>query len=212
MGILNKLKDVFMDKSEVEQELEKKVVEPEEIISERDFFKEEKKEPVKKQVMFEEKDIIIQKPVPKKPVIAKKKENKKTFLKEKEKFKPSPVISPVFGVIEENYKDGDPRVVKEFINDPRPANIDEIRKKAYGTLEDSLEDTLSLDQSVLFYNLEEETDDLLDNLYEEKNTMDLSKTLGEMEEVTEEIFVEQEEDKEEHDLFDMLDSIYGEEE
>ena len=74
-----------------------------------------------------------------------KKETKKVF-------KPTPIISPVYGVLDKNYK-------KEEISSKKKTpstiysqfdkiDVDDIRRKAYGTLEEELESNLSRDAIV----------------------------------------------------------------
>lgn len=60
---------------------------------------------------------------------------------EKHAFKPTPIISPVYGILDKNYvkEDIKSRNLKpsSYYN-PKEATIDEIRNKAYGTLEDDV--------------------------------------------------------------------------
>ena len=76
---------------------------------------------------------------------------------EKKNFKPSPIISPIYGILDKNYRKEDvvakkevrstnvtPKVVKENLS------LDEVRKKAYGsnkdlTVEDLLENEMGVD-------------------------------------------------------------------
>lgn len=78
----------------------------------------------------------------------------KTNTKEPEKkperiFKPSPVISPVYGVLDKNYTKEEiierQESNKSFnrVTEPKEMNYDAVRRKAYGTLEDELENTLT---------------------------------------------------------------------
>ncbi len=53
------------------------------------------------------------------------------------KFHPSPVISPVYGVLDKNYKKEDIIVVDK--KDNKKIDVDDVRKKAFGTLEDDIE-------------------------------------------------------------------------
>lgn len=108
-------------------------------------------------------------------------------IKEKKVFRPTPIISPVYGILDKNYHKEDivsRTEVKQTINNVEPS-IDSIRNKAYGTLEDELENTLFGNNSILFkqiredQNVEEELeridDDALTNL-----TDDISKELDEL--------------------------------
>ena len=59
-------------------------------------------------------------------------------------FKPSPVISPVYGVLDKNYTKEEIRQRNEYVrHNPSDMNVDSVRRKAFGTLEDELENTLS---------------------------------------------------------------------
>lgn len=69
-------------------------------------------------------------------------------LEEKEdhrSFTPSPIISPVYGVLNENYKKEDIVSKKETRakKSDEPLDLDSVRRKAYGTLEDEIEVSLS---------------------------------------------------------------------
>lgn len=74
------------------------------------------------------------------------KENTTTTSKPDRVFKPSPVISPVYGVLDKNYTREEIIERQENITrttNPKDMNYDAVRRKAYGTLEDELESTLS---------------------------------------------------------------------
>lgn len=78
---------------------------------------------------------------------------KVTIEPEKKKvFTPSPIISPVYGILDKNYSKDDITTKQErknnnIIGSLKQDNltIDDIRNKAYGTLEDDLEITMSYD-------------------------------------------------------------------
>ena len=64
---------------------------------------------------------------------------------EDNKFKPTPIISPVYGVLNQNYKKEDIQSKIPISGDNiirRNVDIDSIRKKAYGTLEDDIENMI----------------------------------------------------------------------
>ena len=72
-------------------------------------------------------------------------EHKKEEVKKEEKksFKPSPIISPVYGVLDKNYKkDEISSKVRENPYKSDVITVDDVRNKAFGTLEDELENTL----------------------------------------------------------------------
>lgn len=78
-------------------------------------------------------------------------------------FKPSPIISPVYGVLEQNYQYED--IKAHELEKPTVAvnrkkaevTVDDIRNKAYGTLEDDLENTF-FTNSILNEKYEEEAE------------------------------------------------------
>lgn len=75
---------------------------------------------------------------------------------EKKKFRPSPVISPVYGILDKNYTVDDVVDVdktKEFSLDKKIVDFDSVRNRAYKDLDEELERTMNND---IFYNLNEE--------------------------------------------------------
>lgn len=104
--------------------------------------------------------------------------------KEEIKFRPTPIISPVYGVLDKNYHKEDivskTDVQSSKVDEENDA-IDAIRNKAYGTLEDELENTLFGQNSILFRDNDTKEDDtssdedLLDDL-----TDDIGKELDEL--------------------------------
>lgn len=64
----------------------------------------------------------------------------------KKTFKPTPIISPVYGVLDKNYYKEDivvtPISRSGYYDNNRPITVDDVRKKAFGTLEDDLEKDL----------------------------------------------------------------------
>jgi len=105
---------------------------------------------------------------------------------EKKNFKPTPIISPVYGILNKNYHKEDIVSRNEIRSEKEPTEsaIDAIRNKAYGTLEDELENTLFGSNSILFkkdieekeeVEVKEVDDDILTDL-----TDDISKELDEL--------------------------------
>lgn len=159
MGLMDKIRDMFTEEVEVneEQPIKKEVIQVEipapvkkEKVEEEIIKKEEK---VSSPIFFDDKDFAsIEKPkkVDKKVnnyfEKPKKKEEVKQEKKEKKVFKPSPIISPIYGVLDKNYHKEDIKTKNNSFNNTyynhKDVSIDDIRKKAYGTLEDDLEITL----------------------------------------------------------------------
>ena len=188
MGLLDKMKNLFTEEVEVEVEQPKKPKkkeikreikkEPEEIqkeviqveIPSPAVVKEEKETREKpkeeyKFPFFDDNDfdaIDIRKPVEEKP---EKKEVYNPPKEEKTVFKPSPIISPVYGFLDKNYQK-DEIIQKKNDYNPRKATVDEIRDRAYGSLESDIETTLFGNNRVLF---DEDTkkDDLVDEIKSE---------------------------------------------
>ena len=82
-------------------------------------------------------------------------------------FTPSPVISPVYGVLDKNYKKEDIVLRSE---EKKVIDVDSVRKKAFGTLEEDIEKSL-ITPSRKFYESdlpeEKSLDELLENTAEE---------------------------------------------
>lgn len=204
MGFINKIKNFFYDEEEVEEEVPKEKVqsekrkkidkkEIEEDVSERELFRSERTfnfpmdieedDFASKEKSIKEEDVVknkvMVKPYEYKPL--KKEEVRKPYSyvkpKEKEvkKFKPTPVISPVFGILDENYK-ADEKLVKNSLEETKEFNIsrkvtfDEIHKKAFGTpikqeekVNEEENNDNSLETKDIFYNLKEDSHDEEDN-------------------------------------------------
>ena len=60
---------------------------------------------------------------------------------DKKKFKPTPIISPVYGVLDQNYKKEDV-IVRNDVNNSSEPTLESVRKKAFGSLEEDLEENL----------------------------------------------------------------------
>lgn len=137
------------------------------------------------------------------------------YKKEEEKkvFKPTPIISPVYGILDKNYHKED-IVSKNDVIRPKEeklSKIDTIRNKAYGTLEDELENTLFGNNSILFKQIEEpeaiEEIERIDENVLSDLTEDIGKELDELLEKKEK-YLDKENEKTEvtDDLLDFIDS------
>lgn len=78
---------------------------------------------------------------------------------EKKIFKPSPIISPVFGFMDKDYSKEELIKSKKAYN-AKKATVDEIRDKAFGSLESDIESTLFGTGKVLFDEKGEEIEDI----------------------------------------------------
>lgn len=149
------------------------------------------------------------------------------------KFKPTPIISPVYGILDKNYHKED--IVSKSDLEYKSVDglsVDSIRDKAYGTLEDELENTLFGSNSILFKENEESKEDNTDSEFFDdvlnETKLDDNKTkeddLRDLENITMDIGKELDtllnkntEEKEEDnktfdndddDLFNLIDTMY----
>ena len=161
MGLFGKIKNIFYDEEIVDVPEEPKSVEKPKI---EEVKVEKKVEPIKFPMLDEEEvkpvrsrvNALESARIEKKKEETEKartdkykdlfKENTTTNSKPDRVFKPSPVISPVYGVLDKNYTREEIIERQENITrttNPKDMNYDAVRRKAYGTLEDELESTLS---------------------------------------------------------------------
>lgn len=121
-----------------------------------------------------------------------KKEERKPYQKKEEvhKFKPSPIISPVYGIIRDDVKVEDNVSTLTKIQD---VTVDDVRKKAYGTLEDDVETNLfSTKELILDNNNKNDIFDEVNEAIKERDKVndDSDKAINE------------------NDLFNLIDSMY----
>ncbi len=204
MGLMDKLKNLFTE--EVEEEIEipeepikKEVIQveipspaarkapvTEEVLPEPDVVTEQKKDDFKFP-FFDDEDFHAmeakEKPKEeKKRTLYNKKETRKEVYsppkEEKKVFKPTPIISPVYGILDKNYQKEDIKAKsskpRSYYN-PKEATVDEIRNKAYGTLEDDIETTLFGRNRVLFDEEPEKdmTDVIEENIKTDEELIDI---------------------------------------
>lgn len=178
---------------------------------------------------YEKPKIKKEKPIAKTPEIKGRAYEAKKVEKDEKKFHPSPVISPVYGVLDKDYKK--PAVIiKE--ESKKAFDVDDARKKAFGTLEEDIEKTLTKKERFVkpkkTYEEEKSIDDLLEETafdsidlsdYEDKKRSyvsedAISKKERKQLDVLDKKRVKSEEDKIddddtlENDLFDLIDSMY----
>ena len=88
-------------------------------------------------------------------------------------FRPSPIISPVYGVLDKNYKKEE--ISSKVRENPYKSDIitvDDVRNKAFGTLEDELENTLVNKTLIVNNNVEEPSIDIFEELEVKKSNED----------------------------------------
>lgn len=209
MGILDKMKNLFTD--EVEEPIKSEVIQveipapaKEEVVADNQEIKNE--ENVSTPIFFDDEYF--------KELEQPKKEIKSSYMREKPKeekkqFQPTPIISPVYGVLDKNYNKEDIRDKNEKIvyHTNTSISIDDVRKKAYGTLEDELENTLFGNNSILF-NDEVEESNPEEDLFNELNE-DTAEEIDILDEPVEDLISEHMEDTmTSSELFDLIDTMY----
>lgn len=163
MGLLDKFKNLFTD--EVEEDDEPVVETPvkSEVMhveipgpapkKEAEPVIEQTRTPLPKvperrpaPVLFEDKDFDIvdyketEPPIEIMPTYESKYSIKKTKPEPevKQTFRPTPIISPIYGVLDKNYKKEDITSRRNSVSDYNKTSLDEVREKAYGSLEEEL--------------------------------------------------------------------------
>ena len=208
MGLMDKFKNLFTEEvedevEEKEEPIKKEVMQVEipspvkraerepvdEVIPKDEDILPEPKAPEKKEEykfpFFDDEDFntldreLEEKPVYKKSSYRKEKKEVYNPVKEEKKiFHPTPIISPVYGILDKNYQKEDIKKKGEkprSYYSPKEATVDEIRNKAYGTLEDDLETTLFGRNRALFEDeekKEEPVDVALDSMEADEEVID----------------------------------------
>ena len=161
-----------------------------------------------------------------------KREIKEEVKEEVHKFKPTPVISPVYGILDKNYTKEDilPRASSEGTL-PKVIDVDKVREKAFGTLEEMEQDMNDNLSDIKITTFEEQDIDdenivvtnksRLDRFEEESKNdeIELPKIEADdekedFEDIKSEDIKEELENTEEieKDLFNLIDSMYQSEE
>lgn len=177
------------------------------------------------------------------PKITKRQEVQKSAIPEQPKiFKPSPVISPIYGILDKDYKREEvvakPVKKEELVIKDSASTYDTVRRKAYGTLEDELEDTLNSMNKLTPEVISNEINKIDESVNElDKKTSKIEDIISKIESTTSEVSVGELEDKMElenfedtdeennsendktmtnstleHDLFNLIDSMYDDKE
>lgn len=131
-------------------------------------------------IIKKEKEKKEEKPKPVKELYAGKKEKKE----EKPKFRATPIISPVYGILDKNYKKEEVKAKDEAYEIPRSSTVknvdfETVRKKAFGNLSDEIKDTLMCEKCELYNHFKEVTkveklkeDDILYDITQDDLTID----------------------------------------
>lgn len=186
MKLFEKVKNMFTEEIEEEKPVIKKEVRHVEIPTPKVEEKEVEEKKEEKLLFFDDKDFEdlereeekIIKPLPKKEEPLPYKGVKPVISDEPKKvFKPSPIISPVYGVLDKNYKKDDIITKKSPRSSYHSENItvDDVRKRAFSTLEDDLKNEILEDDYIvskrevveddldIFKDIEENEDEVINN-------------------------------------------------
>ena len=98
--------------------------------------------------------------------------------KEKKEFHPSPIISPIYGVLDQNYKK-DEIVTKKEVRitssyKSKNIDVDSVRAKAYGNSDDIFEEELTSNKKENIEEDKKEELDDIDTIKEEDSLLDIS--------------------------------------
>ena len=136
---------------------------------------------------------------------------------EPKKFRPSPVISPVYGVLGENYKKEDilPRASSEGTL-PKIMDVDNVRKKAFGILEQNMDTNEVLqdfkgDSEIPLEKIDENLDEVIMCKTINIDVDDVKNELDKKEEIDSsdtKASVKKDDEALEKDLFNLIDSMY----
>ncbi len=202
MGLLDKVKGILFDEEEIElpeikketkKEVKKEVKEydenpikeikiPKDDFSDREYRTENT---FTFPIDFEDDEIKEEKkPAPFIKEVKPKKIEKRDYSdfltkkEEKKHFKPTPIISPVYGVLDQNYKKEDVIVKKDILRKPNELSLEEVRKRAFGSLEDEIEENLTHTQEIKTTETKEIKKEI--KFEEIEKPIDKKKTIGEL--------------------------------
>ena len=248
MGLIDKFKNLFTEEVEVEQPepqknegVQKEVIQVEipspkkSRLEKYEQPEEKKEEPVIEQPKNEYKfpffddndfDVVDVKPEPREPKRTRQQTKTEVYnppKEEKKVFRPSPIISPVYGILDKEYQKDEytskPEGRSSYYSS-KEANVDAIRNKAYGGLEADIETTLFGGNRVLFGDekkLKKEEKIDYDNSKKEKPRHS-TKTEDDLTDLLEEEMDKHEEKPKkeprkisDQELFSMIDSFYEKE-
>ena len=185
MGLLNKIKNALFEEEVEEEQIAKKIdvektIKEEPEIRIRHYDEENIEKPVVKEnvapMIFDVEDFVEEQVIeePKKEYQKPVKTEQKIIYggyvqdvqeHEKTKFKPSPIISPVYGILENKeaeefkYENSKKSLDSMFIDEKnKTANLDEIRRKAFGIVESAQEQEPTIEEKGLLYEMEDVND------------------------------------------------------
>lgn len=173
INLENTFKFPLFDEQEFESTKPKSILEPkknfglDEIETYRSEFHREEKKPIKELNVEPDYDAFLSE----KP-------------KEKGVFKPSPIISPVYGILNKNYDKDSIQDIGELntttlpSSKPKTLNVDDVRKKAFGQLDSEIKSIEELNPTkVTITEIITNPDNDDDRIPDVSDTMELKQTL-----------------------------------
>ena len=201
MGIFKNIKNLFVEEEETKEEIikQEEILNDEKIkeaVTERDLFQTEPT--FKFPVIFDNEEIEVEeeKPIIKEPI-------KK--LEQKKEFKVSPVISPVYGILEKNYKKEEVKTRDGLLEkEEKLFDLDSVRKRAFGeTITREEKYSYKTDDEEIEISKKEKIEDKEDNkeldLFEEKKVEELDEKMKTIDELLKES---------NDDFYSLVDSMY----
>ena len=232
MGLFDKLKNVFIEEDEEEyvppvvekkekEEIKKEIPKIEEVkvketipVSEHTFTDRElidSNEKFKFPIIFEEDDFKEERKRTKSINVLEREHTKyepeirKEVKSVKKTFKPSPVISPVYGVLDKNYTKEDITTKDGLVNDyDAKVDIDYVMNKAYGEVKTREEKHKNLEEKPLDL-FEEKTSVVEVTIKEELPVNDFDEKIKSIDELLKDTTTED-------DFYSLVDSMYKDEE
>lgn len=221
MGLFSKIRDILTYEDEIDEEPIKKEVTTVSIPSPEPEYKDDYDFELKEKEEYDKpEEIVIPIKSKQMPVINKeekpsftiftdsdfeiieKKEGKKekkpySPKEEVKKFRPTPIISPVYGLVKDESEEK-PTQISSFSRPREEITLDNVRKKAYGvhTLEEDLESNLFTTRELGFENTKKK--DIFDEVTNALDERDSK----------EKINYDCDEAINENDLFNLIDSMY----
>lgn len=144
------------------------------------------------------------------------KKEKDTVDNSKTRFRPSPVISPVYGILDKDYNVDDVEEINKGDDhslNKKISDYDTVRNKAYKEMDEELEKTLNKSKSI-FYNLEEKEEDVNISYGEdnaEAKEVEIPETRVKKNKKIAEETSEEEVKADTNELFNLLDNVTTEE-
>lgn len=231
MGLFDKLKNVFIEE-DIEEEIvptlkkEEKVVEKVEPPKEEVVIKEtiplnddtfsdrellDTNQKFKFPIIFEEDDFKEERKKTKSINVLERENTKyepeirREVKKEKKSFKPSPVISPVYGVLDKNYSKDDVITKDGLLNDyEAKVDIDYVMNKAYGEVTTTREEKNRLEKHEKPIELFEEKIEITEIPIDEISINELDEKIKSIDELLK--------DTTDDDFYSLVDSMYKDEE